>query len=158
MAYSRQPQVVIANGGALKQTPAPTDIQPPGIIPVELEALISSTTNLGVVQVGSGLSITPSGVLSATGSGSDLIPVVLVDTFYFAEPTDYYIGAIKKDIQIILPPGVVGKVFIVKNQANGNIKVFGSNGEKLDSATSETLGSDDSITVVFDGSRWNVIE
>ena len=156
MAYNRQPQTVLAGTG-LKQNPLSNTTQPGGIIPVTLDVDTATTTSLGVVQVGSGLSITAEGVLSATGIGDNLIPVVLVDTFYFAEPTDYYIGATKKDIQIILPPGVVGKVFIIKNQANGNIKVFGSNGEKLDSATNETLGSESSITVVFDGSRWNVI-
>lgn len=156
MAYNRLPQTVLA-GKALKQSPLPSIIQPAGIVPVTLDVDVATTTGLGVVQVGSGLSVTPDGVLSAISGSGGLIPVVLVNTFYFAEPTDYYIGAIKKDIQIILPPGVVGKVFIIKNQANGNIKVFGSNGEKLDSATNETLGSESSITVVFDGSRWNVI-
>jgi len=125
MAYSRQPQVVIANGGALKQTPLVTSITPPGIIPVEIEALISSTTNLGVVQVGSGLSITPLGVLSAT-SGNSLISVKLTSVNYTALATDYYIGATKKDIEITLPLGIVGKVYIVKNQINGNIEVKGS--------------------------------
>lgn len=157
MAYSRQPQVVIANGGALKQTPASTDIQPPGIIPVELEALISSTANLGVVQVGSGLSITPGGILSATGSGSDLLNVKLTSTDYTATANDYYIGATKKDIDIKLPLGITGKVYIVKNQVSGNIEVKTSGGQKIDSASDKTLGTESSIIVVFDGTRWNTV-
>ncbi len=157
MAYSRQPQVVIANGGALKQTPSVSSQLPPGIVPVELEALISSTTNLGVVQVGSGLSITPAGVLSATNSGSDFINVKLTDTDYTATATDYYIGATKKDIEITLPLGQLGKVYVVKNQVSGNIKVKTSGSQKIDTSSDKTLGTDVSVIVVFDGTRWNVI-
>ena len=51
MAYSRPPQIIRANGGALKQTPPPTEIIPAGIIPVELEAEIATKNNLGVVQI-----------------------------------------------------------------------------------------------------------
>lgn len=66
MAYNRLPQTVLA-GMALKQNPPPSIIQPAGIVPVTLDAEIATTTSLGVVQVGSGLSITVAGVLSATG-------------------------------------------------------------------------------------------
>lgn len=157
MAYSRQPQVVIANGGALKQTPLASSIQPPGIVPVELEAEISSTTGLGVVQVGNGLSITPSGILSVTGSSSSFINVTLTNVDYTATANDYYIGATKKEIDITLPLGIVGRVYIIKNQATGNIKVKTSGGQKIDTASDKTLGSESSIIVVFDGARWNII-
>lgn len=157
MAYSRQPQVVIANGGALKQTPLPSDNHPPGIVPVELEAKISTTGNLGVVQVGSGLSITPAGVLSATGGGSSFINVTLVATDYTASAVDYYIGATKKEIEITFPLGIAGKVYIVKNQSTGNIKVKASGSQKIDTASDKTLGAESSIIVVFDGTRWNII-
>jgi hypothetical protein len=157
MAYSRQPQVVIANGGALKQTPAVSSQTPPGIVPVELEALIATTTNLGVVQVGSGLSITPSGILSATGGSSSFINVTLTNVDYTATADDYYIGATKKEIDITLPLGITGKVYVIKNQATGNIKVKCSGGQTLDTSSSKTLGSESSIIVVIDGSRWNVI-
>lgn len=157
MAYSRQPQVVIANGGALKQTPSVSSQTPPGIVPVELEALIATTTNLGVVQVGSGLSITPTGILSATGSSSSFINVTLTNVDYTATAADYYIGATKKEIDITLPLGIAGRVYVIKNQATGNIKVKCSGGQTLDTSSSKTLGSESSIIIVFDGSRWNVI-
>jgi hypothetical protein len=157
MAYSRQPQVVIANGGALKQSPLVTNQTPPGIVPVEIEALISTTTSPGVVQVGSGLAITPEGVLSATGSGSSLINVKLTSIDYTATASDYFIGATKKDIDITLPLGVTGKVYVIKNQVSGNIKVKASGGQKIDTASDKTLGTEASVIVVFDGSRWNVI-
>jgi hypothetical protein len=156
MAYNRQPQTVLA-GLALKQNPPPTVIQPAGIIPVTLDSDIASTTSLGVVQVGSGLSITPSGILSATGSSSSFINVTLTSTNYTATATDYYIGATKKDIDITLPLGITGRVYIIKNQVNGSIKVKASGGQKIDTSSDKTLGSEASIIVVFDGTRWNVI-
>jgi hypothetical protein len=155
MAYNRQPQTVLA-GNALKQNPLPSITQPAGIIPVTLDAEIATTTNLGVVQVGSGLSITPLGVLSATGSGSANINVKLTAVNYTALVTDYYIGATKKDITITLPLGIVGKVYIIKNQIEGSIKVKGT-GQNLDNAGDKTLGSEASIIVVFDGTRWNIV-
>jgi hypothetical protein len=156
MAYNRQPQTVLA-GIALKQNPPPTVIQPAGIIPVTLNSDIATTTSLGVVQVGSGLSITPSGVLSATGSSSSFINVKLTSVDYTATADDYYIGATKKDIDITLPLGTTGRVYIVKNQASGNIKVKASGGQKIDTASYKTLGSEASIIIVFDGTRWNTI-
>jgi hypothetical protein len=156
MAYNRQPQTVLA-GTALKQTPPPTVIQPAGIIPVTLNSDIATTTSLGVVQVGSGLSITPSGVLSATGGSSGFINVKLTSVDYTATATDYYIGATKKDIDITLPLGTTGRVYIVKNQVSGNIKVKASGGQKIDTASDKTLGTEASIIIVFDGTRWNTI-
>jgi hypothetical protein len=157
MAYNRQPQTVLA-GTALKQNPPPSIVQPAGIVPVTLDAEIATTTSLGVVQVGSGLSITPSGILSATGGSSSLINIKLTSVDYTASATDYYIGATKKDIDITLPLGITGKVYVIKNQVNGNIKVKATGGQKIDTSSDKTLGSEDSLVVVFDGTRWNVID
>ena len=155
MAYTRQPNVVIA-GNALKQNPLASTVTPPGIVPVTLDADIATTTSLGVVQVGSGLSITPAGILSATGGGSSLLNVSLVAVDYTATLSNYYIGATKKGITITFPKGVTGKVFIVKNQAEGNIKVKGT-GQNLDQSGDKTLGSESSLIAVFDGTRWNLV-
>jgi hypothetical protein len=148
MSYSRPP----VPGIALKQNPA---IVSPGSVLQVLDSNISSTTELGVVQVGSGLSITPLGVLSAINNS--IINVKLTNTDYTANADDYYIGATKKDIKITLPVGVVGKIYVVKNQINGNVEVKGSAGQKLDTSSDKNLGSEASITVVFDGTRWNII-
>ena len=156
MAYNRQPQTVLA-GKALIQNPAPNVIQPAGIIPVTIECEEATTTSLGVVQVGSGLSITPSGILSVNGGSSSFINVTLTSTNYTTTADDYYIGATKKDIDITLPLGITGKVYIIKNQINGSIKVKASGGQKIDTSSDKTLGSESSIIVVFDGTRWNTI-
>ena len=154
MTYLRLPNSKLP-GRALSQTP--TANGDAGILPLTLDADIATTTGLGVVQVGSGLSITPSGVLSATGGSSSFINVTLTNVDYTATASDYYIGATKKEIDITLPLGITGKVYVIKNQATGNIKVKCSGGQTLDTSSSKTLGSESSIIVVFDGSRWNVI-
>lgn len=147
MSYNRP----INPGLGLKQIPSTE----PGVQQLTLDSDIATTSTVGVIQVGSGLSITPAGVLSAT-SGNSLISVKLTTTNYTATATDYYIGANKKDITITLPLGITGKVYIVKNQVEGNIKVKGT-GQNLDSSGDKTLGSEASIIVVFDGTRWNII-
>lgn len=157
MAYTRQPNVVIA-GTALKQNPPATTTTPAGVVPVTLEAEIATTTSLGVVQVGSGLSITPAGVLSASGAATGLINVYLTSVNYTITSSDYYVGGTTGGITITLPSGTTGKVYVIKNQAaSGNITVTGTGGQKLDTSVNKTLGGDASLIVVFDGTRWNLV-
>lgn len=156
MSYNRTPNTVLAGRG-LKQTPSQTGSLPAGVVTVTVDSDIATTTSLGVIQVGSGLSISPVGVLSATGGESSLINVHLTDVNYTATDDDYYIGATDEDVIITFPLGITGKVYIVKNQAKGNISVRGSSGQKLDKATVKTLGTDASLIAVFDGSRWNLV-
>jgi hypothetical protein len=85
-----------------------------------------------------------------------LISVKLTSTNYTAIASDYYIGATNKNITITFPLGIVGKVYIVKNQSEGSIKVKGT-GQNLDSSGDKTLGSEGSLIAVFDGTRWNLI-
>lgn len=156
MAYSRQPNVTIAGRG-LTQNPAPVPPAPAGIIQVGYDANIASTTTLGIVQVGSGLSITPSGILSATGSGSDLVQVTLVSSNYTALASDYFIVVTARPTVVTLPLGVTGKVYIIKNKSSGNITVNTSGGQTIDTSSSKSLGSESSLYVIFDGTRWNTI-
>jgi hypothetical protein len=156
MAYNRQPQTVLA-GKALKQNPDPNVVQPAGIIPVTLECEEATTTSLGVVQVGSGLSITPTGILSATNSGSDFVNVTLTSVNYSVTDIDSYVGATSNNITITLPAGILGRVYYVKNQSGGNIKVQGSGGQTIDGVAFQTLGSNSGFMVVFDGTRWNIL-
>jgi hypothetical protein len=152
MSYTRPPASTLA-GRALKQTPAPST---QALAPVLLDAEIAATTHLGVVQVGSGLSITPTGVLSATNS-SDLFAVKIVTANYTATANDYYIGAIKKEITVTLPKGVTGKVYVVKNQENGEITVTGTAGQKIDGFSSQKLSTNKSLMLIFDGTEWQSI-
>jgi hypothetical protein len=148
MSYNRPP----VPGVALKQNP--TTITPGSVLQV-LDSNISSTTELGVIQVGSGLSITPEGVLSAIGSG--LVQVKITNANYTALASDYYIGANTNGITITLPAGITGKIYIVKNQVNGNITLTGTGGQQIDSSNTKTLGSSKCIVVLFNGTRWSII-
>jgi len=152
MSYTRPPASTLA-GVALKQTPAPST---QALVPVVLDAEIATVGQLGVVQVGSGLSITPQGVLSAITSSS-LFAVKIVTANYTALVDDYYIGAIKKDITITLPAGVTGKVYVIKNEENGEITVTGTAGQKIDGSVFEKLSTNKSLMVIFNGTEWQSI-
>ena len=154
MSYSRPP---VQPGRALKRSPALPDETSAGVFDFKFDADIATTSSLGVVQVGSGLSITPSGVLSATNIGSDYVNVTLTSVNYTITATDSYVGATNNNIVITLPLGLLGRVYYVKNQSSGNIKVQGSGSETIDGSSFQTLGSNSGFMVVFDGSRWNIL-
>ena len=154
MSYSRLPATTRAGVG-MTQTPTTTNINN-SLSPVTLNSDISTTGSLGVVQVGSGLSITQQGVLSATTSSS-LFAVKIITANYTATDNDYYIGAIKKDITVTLPLGVTGKVYVVKNEENGEITVTGSAGQKIDGSVSEKLSTNKSLMIIFTGTEWQSI-
>ncbi len=155
MTYLRLPNSRLP-GRALSQTPVANGDA--GILPLTLDADIATTTGLGVVQVGSGLAITPLGVLSATGgSGNNFVNVTLTAVSYSITATDSYVGATNNNITITLPAGILGRVYYVKNQSGGNIKVQGTGGETIDGAAFQTLGSNSGFMVVFDGARWNIL-
>lgn len=156
MSYSRPPNIVVAGQG-LKQNPLPSPLAPAGILPVQVDAAIATTASLGVVQVGSGLTITPEGLLSATGGSSIIVNVKLTSVNYTALMTDYYVGATNKNITITLPLGVVGKVYYIKNQSNGNITLTGTGGQTINNSLSKTMGAEDGEILVFDGTRWNTL-
>jgi hypothetical protein len=155
MAYSRPP---VQPGRALTRTPGIPVETTAGVLDFKLDADIATTTSLGVVQVGSGLSITPTGILSATGgTGSNFVNVTLTSVSYSVTADDSYVGATSNNITITLPLGVVGRVYYIKNQSSGNIKVQGSGGQTIDGLAFQTLGSNSGFMVVFDGSRWNIL-
>lgn len=87
-----------------------------------------------------------------------LMNVKQVSYDYTATENDTYIGCTSKNIVITLPPGIVGKLYIIKNQSvNGNVKVTGSNGELLDDEPTKTLGNNGMLLAVFVNPRWSLI-
>ena len=161
MAYSRPP---VQPGRALRRSPVLPTEDTAGILDFKLDADVATTANLGVVQVGSGLSITPAGVLSATGGDSGcFVNVKLTTSNYTATADDCYIGATNsKDdddntVTITLPVGASGKLYYIKNQGTGSIKVQGTSGQTIDGSSSKTLGTNGSFIVVFANNRWNIL-
>lgn len=154
MAYSRP---VLAGTGL---TQNPTALNPPlaGVQQTTLDADIATTSSLGLVQVGSGLAITPSGVLSTTSGGdTNFITVKLTSINYTVTASDSYVGATKSNITITLPSGILGRVYYIKNQSSGNVKIQGTGGETLDGSAFQTLGSSGGFMAVFDGTQWNIL-
>jgi len=67
MSYAGLTSKVIS-GTAIKQSPNTRPISVPGNLSTTLDVDVATTGNLGVVQIGSGISISPAGIISATGS------------------------------------------------------------------------------------------
>ena len=65
MAYIKPTNIIVNGRGITSSASSAT-----GISPVTLNVNTATTATLGIIQVGSGLSITPDGVLSATGGGT----------------------------------------------------------------------------------------
>ena len=74
MAYIRPPTAVRAGRGLI-QTPSPSPLAPLGTVSVILDADIATTSTLGVIKVGSGLTISVDGTLTATGSSGTITGV-----------------------------------------------------------------------------------
>jgi hypothetical protein len=165
MAYSRPP---VQAGRGLTRSPGLPESST-GVFDYALDSDVSTTTTIGMVQVGSGLAITPAGILSATGGSNDNCSVhtTLTKTDYTATADDCYIGATNSShdddddenssITITLPLGVSGKLYYIKNQGTGNIKVQGTSGQTIDGSSSKTLGTNSGFIVVFAGLRWNIL-
>lgn len=67
MSYAGLTSKVIS-GTAIKQSPSTRPISVPGDLSTTLDVDVATTGSLGVVQIGSGINISPSGIISATGS------------------------------------------------------------------------------------------
>ena len=162
MTYLRLPNSRLP-GRALSQTPGPNGDA--GILPVTLDADIATTTSLGVVQVGSGLSITPEGVLSANGGEGTSCATTYVNKDYTVQPGDYYIGVVRggeDDVAIVLPLATTEcRVLIVKDQRGKNgdkIKIIAQVGNTLDGTSSKDLQQPyESVTLLGQGSAWWII-
>ena len=153
MSYSRP----VLAGIALKQSPTATTPAQTGVRQLTLNSEIATASSLGVVQVGAGINVDANGVISTDDSGSGFVHVTLTSVDYTALPNDYYIGVTSKSTTVTLPLGNIGKTYIIKNQSGGNIKVVGTNGQTLDSSNFKSLGGENAIIVIFDGTRWNLI-
>jgi hypothetical protein len=165
MSYLRAPTAVRA-GRALKQTVDADPKSPAGNLAFDLDVDVATTSGLGVVQIGSGLSITASGVLSATGSGGNSCATTYINRDYSIEPNDYYIGVVKGQediISIILPmPQPECRTIIIKDQRGpGRYKVYllPQTGSTLEGETNPLKLEQpyESITLLGQGSAWWVI-
>jgi hypothetical protein len=116
--------------------------------------------NGGVTKLTSGTGIhlsNESGDIVITATGSVTIKTVDVNANYLALEGDEYIGVSQNPTIVTLPHGIIGKTYIIKNEASGTTTVKGTDGEKIDNSTSKNLNSNASITVVFNNGQWRII-
>jgi hypothetical protein len=124
---------------------------------------LASTTNYGVVEIGSGINVT-NGVISVVGN--NIMNTVLVNNAaspYAVTATDEYIGAVGTgvDIDIDLPLGIDGTTVIIKSEFGNlsDVNVNPNGAETIDGLGIFTILSvtEGSITLVFRGTNWNVV-
>jgi hypothetical protein len=121
-----------------------------------------TVNNTGVTKIVAGTNVTISpaggtGDVTITASSSPLITTVATAVAYTALATDEYIGVTANPTTVILPTGVTGKTYIIKNETTGSTTVTGTLGQFLDSSLTKVLGANASITVVFRGTAWRII-
>lgn len=151
------------NGSSVITSIAP--IAGPGISVTGLDSTGPDTgftiNNTGVTSVVAGENITidnSTGTVTISATGSGKVKTVGTAVNYTALADDEYIGGTANGITITLPPGVVGKVYMIKNEnAGNNIIVSATTPEKIDGAVSRALANYASITVVFRAGTWHVI-
>jgi len=99
-----------------------------------------------------------SGVVTISAATEGILKTTGTATNYTATATDEYIGVTATPALITLPAGVVGKTYIIKNEAaSGNTTVKGTGAEFIDGTATKTLTSYASLSVVFRNGKWNII-
>lgn len=128
---------------------------------------LTSTTNYGVVKVGSNITVT-NGVISVVGN--ETVNTQLVNnaaspyTLDSAGTTpNYYLGVVGTGaaIAINLTAGVDGRTVVIKSEAGqtSDITITPNGAETIENAASYTIlaATDGAITLVFRGTNWNAI-
>ena len=165
MSYNRQPNVVLA-GRALKQTPPATTVAPAGVVPVSLDADIASKTQLGVVKIGNGISVTDDGLISVKHEDDNncILNTTVVNDSYNVSPDDCYVGVdAEKATTITLPKDPTeGKVIIVKAEmkpplGNRKVTITTADGTLIDGYLNCIIQvSNETVSLLFrDG--WRII-
>jgi hypothetical protein len=119
--------------------------------------------NTGVTKIIAGTNITISpgagtGDVTINAASEGILQTVGTAINYAALATDEYIGVTANPTTVTLPTGIVGKTYIIKNEAgSGSTTVTGSGGQLLDTSAFKTLGTQASISVVFRAGVWRII-
>jgi hypothetical protein len=167
MSYFRAPTAVRA-GRALKQSIPPDPTAPAGNVDFEIDADIATTTDLGVVKVGTGLTVAADGTLSANGGGGNHNCVTrYVNADYTVQSDDYYIGVVKpsvgKTVDIKLPViGAICRILIIKDQRGPGgykTKIIPQGGNDLEGRDQELELQQpyESVTLLGQNGAWWVI-
>ena len=128
---------------------------------------LSSTTDYGVVKVGSGVSVT-NGIISVVGNGT--VNTTLVNnaaspyTLDSAAVTpNYYLGVegTGAAISILLTAGTEGRVVVIKSEAGqtSDITITPAGAETIENGANWTIlaATDGAVTLIFSGTNWNIV-
>lgn len=123
----------------------------------------ASTADYGVVKIGTGINVT-SGVISVTPNGQvNTVRVTDADSPYLVTADDYYIGCAGQGagITIDLPPGIDGRVLVIKSEAGqpSDVVIVPNGLQSIENVGSYTIlsATDGSVTLVFRNTNWNVV-
>jgi hypothetical protein len=124
-----------------------------------------TVTNTGVLSLTAGPGISLSGAngnITVSSTGADLISVIGVTGNYTATSTDEYIGVFSdKSVTILLPPGVNGRVYIIKDEYgrdSGKITIRPNGTEKIDNANTYIIDVPfQAVHCVFRAGTWRII-
>lgn len=120
-----------------------------------------TVTNTGVLELVAGNNISISsntGVITISATGTGTINTVGITGNYNAQAGDEYIGITTNSTNVLLPTGVTGKTYIVKNESAGNGPlVYASTGQTIDGSVSRAINNNASITVVFRAGQWRIV-
>jgi hypothetical protein len=123
---------------------------------------ISSTTQYGVVRVGTGIDVT-NGVISVSEGVISTVLVENADSPYAVTTTDYYIGVVGTGaaITIDLPVGADGRTLVIKCEAGqtSDVTIVPNGTETIENTTGYQIlaATDGSVTIVFRDTNWNVV-
>jgi len=105
----------------------------------------------------------PPGPPGPAGNPSPVAVTDVVTATYTALPTDYFLCVLTVGpVTITLPTGILGTVYIIKDcgglAATNPITVQGTGGQLIDGSATATINTNfGSITVLFDGTEWNIV-
>lgn len=165
MAYTRGPQTTLAGIG-LKQNPLNSISNPPGIVPVTLDAEIATTTSAGMVIVGNNINVEPDGTISVTfPPPGQPCSAILVTTDYTVQSTDYYIGVTSTGpTNIFLPENpqdciqLIIKADMSPPLGNRKVTIVAQGTSTIDGATTHVLTVPyESVNLISQGNNWHVI-
>ena len=128
---------------------------------------LASTTNYGVVEIGTGISVT-NGVISVAPNGQvNTISVVDADSPYTVDSAgalpNYYLGVngVGGGVTILLPAGVDGRELVVKSEAGqtSDITITPNGADTVENGATWLIlaASDGAVTLIFRGTNWNVV-
>jgi len=119
-----------------------------------------TVNNTGVTSIIAGTNISISsatGAVTISAASEGILQTVGTAANYAALATDEYIGVTANPTTVTLPTGIVGKTYIIKNEASGTTTVTGTGGELLDTTVTKNLSARASISVVFRAGAWRII-